>query len=93
MQLVVARRPSGVSSVSYKELFSQIIILIFHLCNLHLTVSPLIFAACAMVEGVNVYAEFSVNGLQARGRIDWVLLFRHLSIVIIEVKPDYSPLK
>ena len=47
-------------------------------------ISPLIFTACALVEGVKVLAEHTVSGVQARGSIDWALLFCHFSIVVIE---------
>lgn len=48
-------------------------------------ISPLIFAACAMVSGVRVLAELPVNGLRGRGNVDWALVFRNFSIVVVEV--------
>lgn len=48
-------------------------------------ISPLLFTACALVGGVKVMAEQSIKGVNAHGNVDWVLIFKHYSIVVIEV--------
>jgi hypothetical protein len=48
-------------------------------------ISPIIFAAAALTEDVRVLAEYGVHGTRASGSIDWVLLFKRFSIVIVEV--------
>jgi hypothetical protein len=48
-------------------------------------ISPIIFTAAALTEDIRVLAEYSVQGTRASGSIDWVLLFKHFSIVIVEV--------
>jgi hypothetical protein len=48
-------------------------------------ISPIIFAAAALTEDIRVLAEYGVHGTRASGSIDWVLLFKRFSIVIVEV--------
>eukprot|EP00953_Heterococcus_sp_UTEX-ZZ885_P000887 997-Heterococcus_DN1.PRE.3 len=47
-------------------------------------ISPIIFAAAALTEDIRVLAEYGVHGTRASGSIDWVLLFKRFSIVIVE---------
>ena len=48
-------------------------------------ISPIIFAAAALPEGVRVLAEYGLHGSKASGSIDWVLLFQTFSIVVVGV--------
>jgi hypothetical protein len=54
-------------------------------------ISPIIFAAAALTEDIRVLAEYGVHGTRASGSIDWVLLFKRFSIVIVEVSSIYVP--
>jgi len=49
-------------------------------------ISPLLVAACAIVGGVKVLSEYPIDGQQARGSLDWALLFEYFSIVVMEVR-------
>ena len=48
-------------------------------------ISPILFTAAALTEDMRVLANYRVQGTRASGSIDWVLLFRRFSIVVVEV--------
>jgi hypothetical protein len=48
-------------------------------------ISPILFTASALSEDIRVLTEHSVDGTRAGGTIDWVLLCRRFSIVVVEV--------
>ena len=39
-----------------------------------------------LVGGVKVLAELNIKGTNAHGSLDWAIVFRHFSIVVIEVR-------
>uniref|UniRef100_A0A6T5TRE9 Uncharacterized protein n=1 Tax=Chlamydomonas chlamydogama TaxID=225041 RepID=A0A6T5TRE9_9CHLO len=49
-------------------------------------ISPVIFAAAAMAGDVRVEAEYDVNGTLGRGAVDYVIVYRNFSIVVVEGK-------
>ncbi|GFH24832.1 uncharacterized protein HaLaN_22695 [Haematococcus lacustris] len=49
-------------------------------------ISPVIFAAAALAGDVRVEAEYSVCGTLGRGMIDYVILYKHFSIIVLEGK-------
>ncbi|KAG5183821.1 hypothetical protein JKP88DRAFT_195128 [Tribonema minus] len=51
-------------------------------------ISPVLLAAALLVEGITLVAEFNTAGLRSHGSIDWVLLFKKYSVVVIEAKLD-----
>lgn len=48
-------------------------------------VAPFLMAAAAIVFGIQVHAEFGVDGTAAHGFVDWVMLYYGFCIVVVEV--------
>lgn len=49
-------------------------------------ISPLLISAAALAGGMKVLAKFDVCGTRARGKLDWGVLYRNFSIVVVEVR-------